>query len=228
MAAYGSRVDLPKCYTGQTEPTEQLTALVKGLGIDLVGVADLSLLWDAPLGVPSDAASFLHTYRYAIVMGVQFGKLGKSASGTEVSLFLEGVALQVMAWLECQGHRALAVHTEDEFDPINRVGLMSLKVLAKSAGLGWQGRSLLIVSPEYGPVHRWIAVLTDVELQAGTPLPNRCGACALCVEKCPQGALRLVAFDDHPLCREDVLDISRCKGDDGCLVCLVVCPWRRS
>lgn len=102
---------------------------------------------------------------------------------------------------------------------------MSLKVLAKAAGLGWQGRSLLIVSPQHGPIHRWIGVLTDMELPGDTPIPNQCGDCALCVEECPAGALNLAAFDDHPACREDVLDINLFRGDDGCIECLTVCPW---
>jgi epoxyqueuosine reductase len=212
-------------YTQKLDEAEELKSFVKGLGVDLIGIADLHSLKGMPLGIPSDAASFLSHYHCAIVMGAQLGKQGKSASGTEVSLFLERVALAVVDRLERNGRRVLTVHTEDEFDPINRVGLMSLKVLAKAAGLGWQGRSLLIVSPQYGPVHRWIGVLTDMELRGGTAIPNQCGDCTLCAEKCPAGALNLVEFDDHPACREDVLDIGLCKGDDGCIVCLTACPW---
>lgn len=212
-------------YTYQSDEAEELKSFVKGLGVDLVGIADLYSLKGMPLGIPSDAASFLSHYHCAIVMGAQLGKLGKSASGTEVSLFLESVALAVVDRLERKGRHVLTVHTEDEFDPVNRVGLMSLKVLAKAAGLGWQGRSLLIVSSRYGPIHRWIGVLADMQLRGSTAIPNQCGDCTLCVEKCPAGALDLVEFDDHPACREDVLDIGLCKGDDGCTKCLTVCPW---
>jgi len=159
------------------------------------------------------------------VLGAQWGKIGNSASGSEVSLFLEGAALTVVDLLGRKGHGALTVHTEDEFDPIKRVGLMSLKVLAKKAGLGWQGRSLLIVSPQYGPVHRWVCVLTDMNLKGGMPILNQCGDCEQCVEECPTGALRSVHFNDHPACREDVLDINLCRGDFGCTMCLTACPW---
>jgi len=212
-------------YTHQSDEAEELKSFVKGLGVDLVGIADLYSLKGMPLGIPSHAASFLSHYHCAIVMGAQLGKLGKSASGTEVSLFLESVALAVVDRLERKGRHVLTVHTEDEFDPVNRVGLMSLKVLAKAAGLGWQGRSLLIVSPRYGPIHRLIGVLTDMQLRGSTAIPSQCGDCTLCVEECPAGALNLVEFDDHPACREDVLDIGLCKGDDGCTECLTVCPW---
>lgn len=212
-------------HTQQTDETEQLISFVRDLGIDLVGIADLNTLKGMPLGIPYDAASFLNHYRYAIVMGAQFGKLGKSASGAEVSLFLEKATLALMDRLDREGYRYLTVHVEDEFDPINRIGLMSLKILAKAAGLGWQGRSLLIVNPQYGPIHRWIAVLTDKKLDTATPIPNQCSDCSLCIDKCPHGALILVEFDDHPEHREDVLNIGLCKGDDGCTVCIQVCPW---
>jgi len=45
---------------------------------------------------------------------------------------------------------------------------------------------------------------------------------------CPKGALTLVPFDGHPDRREGVLDIQACLGDEGCKVCLVVCPWTKA
>lgn len=134
-------------YTQQSGEEEELKSFIKGMGVDLVGIADLHSLKGMPLGIPSDAGSFLSHYHCAIVMGAQLDKLGKNVPGKEVSLFLERAALAVVDRLERKKRRVLTVHTEDEFDPVNRVGLMSLKVLAKAAGLGWQGRSLLIVSP---------------------------------------------------------------------------------
>jgi epoxyqueuosine reductase len=205
--------------------TSLLKSFIRNLGVDLVGIADLRLLEGMPVGIASGSADFLRSYHRAIVLGAQLGKVGKKASGNEVNSFLEEIALDELSYLEGKGYPALIIHTEDEFDPVNRGGLLSLKVLAKGAGLGWQGRSLLIVSPEYGPIHRWIAVLTNMDLQDDKPIPNQCGDCRLCVDKCPYGALKLAPFDDHPEKREDVLDIRACKGDDGCKVCLVVCPW---
>lgn len=210
-----------------SEKTELLKSLIRRLGIDVIGIANLRTLDGMPVGIPADSAGFLGRFQFAIVLGAQLGRLGPKASGTEVSAYLEKAALHVMAYLEQDGYPGLIIHTEDEYDPINRMGLLSLKVLAKEAGLGWQGRSLLIVSPEYGPIHRWIAVLTNMDLQADGPIPNQCGTCSICVDKCPQGALTYVSFDDHPHRREDVLNLEACRGDDGCTVCLVVCPWAR-
>jgi len=206
--------------------TEHVKSIVRGFGIDLVGIADLKPLVRMPYGIALNSAGFLTKYPYAIVMGAQMGKLGKEASGTEVSLFLERAAIKLVSLLVERGYHGLTVHTEDEFDPTERIGLMSLKVLAKGAGLGWQGRSLLIVSPKYGPIHRLIGVLTNMDLHADNPVRNRCGRCSTCVNKCPTGALTLRTFEDHPRSREDVLNVNVCLGDNGCDVCLVTCPWR--
>jgi epoxyqueuosine reductase QueG len=178
--------------------TQRIKNLVRGNGIDLVGVANLHQLEGMPTGIHANSSFIYDNFRFAIVLGAQLDKLGRNASGAEVSLFMEKAALEVMEYLEQKGFPGLIIHTEDEYDPNERLGLLSLKVLAKGAGLGWQGRSLLIISPEFGSVHRWIAVLTGMDLETDVPIPNQCGDCFLCVDKCPAEALTLVDFDDHP------------------------------
>jgi ferredoxin len=205
--------------------TENLRKFIEKLEIDTFGVCDMHLLMEMETGIPINLKKFLNMFPYAIVLGTQYGKLGKKASGAESALFLEDAAFSIMEYLENMGYRQLIIHTEDEFDPINRLGFMSLKILAKTAGLGWQGRSLLIISPEYGPLHRLIAILTDMPLQINQTIKNECGNCRICIEACPQKALTFLAFNDHPSCREDVLDIKNCLGDKGCLACILSCPW---
>ena len=204
--------------------TESLRKFIKKLEIDTYGIADMHLLKDMKIGISIDLKKFLNTFPYAIVLGTQYGKLGKKASGNKTALFLENAAFSIMEYLENKGYRQLIIHTEDEFDPINRLGFMSLKILAKTAGLGWQGRSLLIISPEYGPLHRLIAILTDIPLKINQIIKNECGNCRKCIEACPQNALTFVAFNDHPSYRDDVLDVKTCLGDNGCLVCILSCP----
>ena len=144
--------------------TENLNKFISKLGIDTFGIADMQLLKEIETGISIDLVKFINMFPYAIVLGAQYGKLGKKASGKDTSLFMEDAALSILEYLEDKGYRQLIIHTEDEFDPINRLGFISLKILAKAAGLGWQGRSLLIISPEYGPLHRLIAILTDMPL----------------------------------------------------------------
>lgn len=207
--------------------TEKLKSFIRNLGIDAVGIADLKLVAGMTTGLNSILAAddFFKTYRYAIVAGAQVGKLGDKSSGGMVTKYLENILMDVKIYLEEKKCYGLPIHTEDEFDPIKRMGLLSLKALARAAGLGWQGQSLLIVSPEYGPLHRLGAVLTDMELQPDQPMENQCGDCSLCIDNCPTQALSLVKFIDHPQRREEVLEIPKCLGDNGCMVCIKSCPW---
>lgn len=209
----------------QSSEIECLKDFTRKRGIDLVGFTNLTQIEGIPSGLAPNSIEIINRYPWAIIFGVQLGKLGKKISGIEVDLYLEKVALEMLTHFEEKGCSALIIHPEDEFDPINRKGLLSLKMLAKEAGLGWLGRSLLIVSPDYGPIHRLIAVLTEIELQSDGSIPNQCGDCSLCIEKCPRGALTFVSFDDRPRQREDVLNIDKCLGDFGCKLCLEVCPW---
>ena len=205
--------------------TKNLREFIEKLEIDIYGIADMNVLKEIETGLPIDIKKFISMFPFAIVLSTQYGKLGKKTSGKRAALFLEEAAFSIMEYLESKGYRQLIIHTEDEFDPINRLGFMSLKILAKTAGLGWQGRSLLIISPEHGPLHRLIAILTDMPLQTNQIIQNECADCKKCIDACPQNALTFVEFNDHPLSRKDVLDIRTCLGDNGCLLCLLSCPW---
>ncbi len=203
------------------DETVEIKTFIRNLGIDLVGVTRLDPYKDMVMGINTDRDEFFQRYRNALVLGCHLG----NASANEMNLFMEKAALEVMSYLEEKGSNVLIIHPEDEFDPVKRLGLISLKALAKGAGLGWQGRSLLIISPEIGPIYRCIGLLTDMDLTPDMSMPNHCGDCTLCIDKCPHHALKYVRFDDHPANREDVLDVRACRGDKGCNVCLAVCPW---
>jgi epoxyqueuosine reductase QueG len=216
----------PDLQNGKFENTLRLKKLIRIHQIDLAGIADLTHLQNIPNGIGLQHSELFRHFHYAIVLGAQYGKPGKNSTGAETSLFLEKIAHEITSHIiGKEKFAALTIHTDDEFDPVKRIGLLSLKALAKSAGLGWQGRSLLIVSPEYGPIHRLIAILTDLPLLPDQSIPNQCGDCTRCIDQCPQHSLTLIKFQDHPVSREEVLDISSCLGDYSCTVCIRVCPW---
>jgi epoxyqueuosine reductase len=204
---------------------DELKSIINNIGIDLFGVVDLNSLKGKSIGVSPASDILLDQYKNAIILGLPLNKLGNSASGNEASLFMEKAALQVLSYLQGQDSPGFIIHTEDEFDPINRKGLISLKVFARLAGLGWQGRSLLIISPTHGPIFRLIAILTNMDIVASKPIKNQCNECTICIDKCPTKALTYQKFEDFPKLREDILNIPKCKGDEGCKICLLVCPY---
>ncbi len=116
--------------------------------------------------------------------------------------------------------------------------------VAAQAGLGFIGKSGMLIIPGLGSHAVLGELLTDVDL-AG-PLPRKpdfsfssCGTCTACLEKCPSDALVSAGLLDARKClsyltiekRTDFTDEeARVLGGRvfGCDVCQDVCPWNRS
>ncbi len=91
---------------------------------------------------------------------------------------MKNKAWKVIQYLESQGHNA-----------IYSVGI-PLKPIAVQCGLGWQGKSTLLVTPHHGPRVNLIAVLTDAELDCDEPFQeDLCKECMKCVKACPAKAI---------------------------------------
>jgi len=155
---------------------------------------------------------------------------------TVVNAHLDQVATLVAGVLQDAGHAALSVPTSLSVDAEGFRGPLSHKLAARMAGLGWIGRSCLLVTPEVGPRVRLVTVLTDAPLAADVPLSRDCGACTLCVEACPAGAFTGRPFTpSEPI--EARMDVRACaryrasakdqSGVDICGVCVAVCPHGR-
>lgn len=110
----------------------------------------------------------------------------------------------------------------------------SHKTAATTAGLGWIGKSSLLINPKYGPRIRLATILTNAPFQTASPLvKDGCGGCKLCVDACPFNAIKGASwFLD--IKREELVDVDICyeKGpnmlnEDGqkyrCGKCLQVC-----
>lgn len=74
----------------------------------------------------------------------------------------------------------------ERFDDERICAVFSHKLAANLAGLGWIGKSYLLITPENGPRVRWTTILTNVPLTpTGKPMKNLCGDCRKCVDICP-------------------------------------------
>ena len=83
------------------------------------------------------------------------------------------------------------------------------------AGMGTLGLNCCILTPEFGPRVYVTSILTDCELEAGTPLENElCTKCKLCVENCPIGALDGDGWK-NPFA---------CASYGCCGTCMAICP----
>ena len=149
---------------------------------------------------------------------------------------LDEIASRLSSSLRREGYRAFPVRATQTVDEDRQYGLFSHKLAAHLAGLGWIGKSCLLVTPEVGPRARWASVLTDAPLTTGQPLTERCGTCMKCVEACPAHAFTGRNFQAcEP--REARYDVFKCvdtRRDEStyacggaCGMCVYVCPYGR-
>lgn len=140
--------------------------------------------------------------------------------------------------LQRAGHDAYPVPASSTVDDERLTGVFSHKMAAHLAGLGWIGKSCLLITPEAGPRVRWATVLTDAPLQvAGEPMDERCGTCSECVDICPVEAFtgqpfrdhepREVRYDAHKCDRYFDMSAKKTAGPVVCGLCLYVCPFGR-
>lgn len=110
-------------------------------------------------------------------------------------------------------------------DPELRQGIsfLPLKAIARAGGLGFIGKSNLLVTEEYGSAFVMCSVLTDAPIIAENcpAIPAKCGTCEKCVINCPASAIsgNEWTIDGG---RESIVDVSKCCC---ALKCMVVCPW---
>lgn len=114
------------------------------------------------------------------------------------------------------------------------------KTVATRAGLGWVGKSALLVTEQYGSAVRLGTVLTDAPLPVEAPVAeSRCGDCCACVDVCPGSAPTGDTWNPSAA-RSDIYDAFACfrtakalSGDKGiqhiiCGICIAACPWTKA
>ncbi len=112
------------------------------------------------------------------------------------------------------------------------------RAAAVRAGVGWWGRSTMVLVPGAGP---WVllgSVATDAPLELTEPMVRTCATCTACMPACPTGAILDDGILDVRLCLAHHLqsaglipeDLREAIGDRlyGCDDCLTSCPpgWR--
>src|SRR6185503_7652418 len=88
---------------------------------------------------------------------------------------------ELARWIE--SHAAVRTRTYVDTGPVNE------RVFAKYAGIGWFGKNTCIINEKIGS---WVflgCILTDLEPEADTPAPDRCGSCTRCIAACPTDAI---------------------------------------
>jgi epoxyqueuosine reductase len=109
---------------------------------------------------------------------------------------------------------------------------------AAQAGIGWHGKSTMLVDPKLGTWFFLAEILTTLELPSDEPAKDRCGKCTRCIDACPTGAItaphrldarRCISYLTIELKGPIPLEYRPLIGDRifGCDDCLAACPWNR-
>jgi len=225
--------------------TRIIRSLASKLGADLSGVASLSLYQDS-YGV---SKPLLSRYPFGISIAIRLSDEIIDRISEEdpteayvhhykqVNALLDNMASKIAEYCEDRGCEAVSIPASQVIDELKLVGIISHKAVAALAGIGWLGRSLLIVNEKFGPRIRLASILTTLPLIANSPVKNRCGECTICVKTCPVQAIKGVYFTERPSSREETLDARACNerlleiesnprfGTRICGICAKVCPF---
>jgi len=108
------------------------------------------------------------------------------------------------------------------------------RAAAVRAGVGWWGKSTMVLAPGHGPWLLLGSVVTDASLPGDGPMARDCGTCVACLPACPTGALVAPGVLDARRCLAALAqapgaiprEFRRAMGDRlyGCDDCLEACP----
>lgn len=192
----------------------------------------------------ADIRNFLPSSRSVIVAGAIYNtegpgpgtrdpgsvQIARYARGLDYHLVLAERLERLAAWMRKQ--RSEPFETAIFVDKHH----VQERVYAQHAGVGWIGKNSCVINPELGSYLFLCGIATSLVLEVDAPATDQCGACTLCIDSCPTGAI----VDAH------VLDATKCisyltievdgpipehqramLGNHayGCDICQEVCPY---
>ena len=109
---------------------------------------------------------------------------------------------------------------------------------AALAGIGWHGKSTMLLNRELGTWFFLAVIFTTLDFPADAPAADRCGSCTRCIDACPTNAItaphqldarRCISYLTIELKGSIPLELRPLIGDRiyGCDDCLTACPWNR-
>ena len=201
-----------------------------GLAADLAFTyRDPEIAADVQRSLPWARRLVVVAYAYEPTAGVSQSEPGalriaRFADGDHYVGLRRALALMVSA-LETTG--AVAEALSDDSRLVDRAA-------AVRAGVGWWGRSTMVLVPGAGP---WVllgSVATDASLDTTERMVRTCGTCTACLPACPTGAILAGGVLDVRRCLAHHLqspgllpdELREAVGDRlyGCDDCLTACP----
>lgn len=172
-------------------------------GADLFGVADITHRKEH---ISIDPPEVISNFNRAVSLGVH---LSDALLETIIdhpnklyqrhykmaNMFLDQLAIRIGNLIQNMGYGYLPIPASQIIDWDLQIAHLSHRAVAFHAGLGWRGRSSLLINPRYGARVRYVTLLTDMDLPADSPVNTDCGNCRACMNACPAGAITEEGYD---------------------------------
>ncbi|NQU54695.1 MAG: epoxyqueuosine reductase [Bacteroidetes bacterium] len=151
---------------------------------------------------------------------------------------LDLIVSEMSSYLQRLGFRVMPIPASKRIDDKKLSGVFSHKLAANLSGLGWIGKSCLLITPSDGPRVRFATILTNAPLEStGTANDNKCGECEECVTICPPKAFsgrpfnsneeREIRYDAHK-CDQYFKSMRKTNDWATCGMCVYICPYGRN
>jgi epoxyqueuosine reductase QueG len=218
---------------------EEITTFLKSQGASLIGFADLKEI------DPEARENFPYGICIASALDpkvISELKIGPTAAYRaeykRANLLLDSLALKLAQFLTDKGYKARVRPATFEEDQSALTAKLPHKTVATRAGLGWIGKSALLVTRQYGPAVRLVTVLTDAPIKPGEPAnQSLCSHCTHCTDACPAHAITGAKWEAG-MKREDLFNAFACRETARnlsqkligetisiCGLCITACPW---
>jgi len=224
----------------------ELERTAKELGADLFGVADLTVAQDF---ICKQGGEHLRRFPRAISIGITLlnavvDELYRHEDPAVVFTYrglynsansrLDHIGLLLAKRIQGEGYQAYPIPASQTVNIDKNIAVISHKLPANLSGLGWIGKSCLLITPTFGPRVRFATVLTDAPLETGSPIVAKCDDCRECIDICPAKAFTGVPFNPTEprearfkahLCRSYTKRREEKMGEGICGLCVYICPY---
>ncbi|MBD3320783.1 MAG: hypothetical protein GF350_06790 [Chitinivibrionales bacterium] len=213
----------------------------------IIGFADIEGLLDGRLKKYRYAISIGRRLNDSIIDGIANGPTKEYyAIYRETNRELESKLIEIGNLLENSGLKHVLIKPTLEGNELDEDYYKTLrtpfshKMAATRSGLGWIGKTDLLISKAFGPRVRFVSILIEndsIEFATGVPVSqSKCGECNKCVIHCPANAAtgkkwnvqtdRDEFFNAYK-CREKCRELAKNNLDANasiCGICISVCP----
>ncbi len=211
-------------------------------GADLIGYGDLSELpSETRYNLPRGICVAVKYSKEAMESIMEHPSAKYLQEYHDLNERLDNIVSRGAQVLQENGYRAVALtRSEVEKHATDYASLLPHKTVATRAGIGWIGKSALLVTDQYGSMIRISSILTDAPLPTSEAINvSRCGDCQQCQVHCPAQAIQGNSWSVTTP-RDELVNVAACRETARklasqyiqkeitlCGKCVVSCPYTK-